>query len=490
MNTYMCVYFGSAFLALFSTPLVIGLARRIKAVDYPGIRSIHTQPIPRIGGVAIYFSTVIVIVSLLFLSNSIGARFRDLRVPLITLLCAGTAVFVIGLVDDLRGLPARFKFVAEVLGALALFVLGVRISEVGITDGFVLRLGWLACPVTVLWIVGITNAVNMSDGLDGLAAGIAAITCGVLAVFALYNSTIHSGLVQSNDVMLAIFALALLGSLCGFLFFNFNPAKVFMGDSGSLFIGFMIAASSVLCASKTTALVALALPVLALGIPIFDTLFSMLRRWLERRSIFAADRGHFHHRLLDLGLTQRHAVLVVYAATCLAAGMGLFMMIHNGIAPVVLFVSLLVLLVVLFRVVGAVRLRGTVDRLQEKYTRAHCRRQETKTFEYLQLKFRRLGNREQWWETICEAAEKMDFAWLSLKTTHSDGRVETSIWRGSETKPSMSRVVRMTAPLPTDGNGVQQEFEIAIWANGSLEAASHRASLFGRLLDEHHSGIG
>jgi len=489
MNTYICVYFSSAFLALFTTPLVIWLARRIKAVDYPGIRSVHTQPIPRIGGVAIFFSTVVVIVSLLFLSNTIGARFQDLKLPLITLLCAATAIFVIGLIDDLRGLPARFKFAVEVLGALALCVVGVKIKQVGITDGFVLRLDWLACPITVLWIVGITNAVNMSDGLDGLAGGISAITCGVIAIFGIYSSTIHTGVTQSNDVMLAVFGLALLGSLCGFLFFNFNPAKVFMGDCGSLFIGFMIAASSVLCVSKTTALVALALPALALGIPIFDTLFSMLRRWLERRSMFAADRGHFHHRLLDLGLTQRHAVLVAYVATCLAAGMGLLMMVRRDVFQIVLFASVLLLLILLFRIVGAVRLRGSIEQLQEKYTRIQCKRQETKTFEHLQLKFRRIRNREEWWETICEAADQMEFAWLSLKTTHNDGRIETNIWRGPETKPDMSRIVRMTAPLPSNGGGVQEELEIAIWANGSLEAASRRASLFGRLLDEEASRL-
>lgn len=484
MNTYFCVYFGSAFLALFVTPLVIWLARRIKAVDYPGIRSVHTQPIPRIGGVAIFFATVVVIVSMLFLSNSIGARFWDLKVQVLTLLGAATAIFGIGLIDDLRGLPARFKFMVEVLGAIGLCLAGMKIKQIGITDGVVLKLGWLSCPITILWVVGITNAVNMSDGLDGLAGGISAITCGVIAVFAYYSSTIHTGAFQSNDIMLLVFALALLGSLCGFLFFNFNPAKVFMGDSGSLFIGFMIAASSVLCASKTTALVALALPALALGIPIFDTLFCMLRRWLERRSMFAADRGHFHHRLIDMGLTQRRAVMIIYGATCLAAGAGLLMMVQHGALPVLLFGGILLLLVVLFRVVGAVRLRGTIEKLQDKYRMAQCKKKEIKTFEHLQLRFRRIGNQNEWWGAICEAANQMDFAWLSLKTTHNDGRIETAVWRGAETNANMSRIVRMTAPLPHNGGGAQQEFEIAIWANGSLETATRRASLFGRLLDE------
>jgi len=484
MNTYMAIYFGAAFLALFATPPVVWLAKRIKAVDYPGIRSVHTQPIPRIGGVAIFVATMVVIVSLLLLNGRIGARFQDMKLQVIALLAAATAIFTIGLIDDLRGLPARFKFAVEVLGAIALCLVGVKINQIGVADGFVLRLGWLAVPVTILWIVGITNAVNMSDGLDGLAAGVSAITCGVIAIFAIYSSTIRTGALQSSDIVLAIFALALLGSLSGFLFFNFNPARVFMGDCGSLFIGFMIAAASVLCASKTTALVALALPALALGIPIFDTLFSMLRRWLERRSIFAADRSHFHHRLIDLGLTQRHAVLVIYGTTSLAAGVGLLMMVQNDAFQLALFAGVLLLLIVLFRVVGAVGLRTTLERLQEKYTTAQCKRQEVKTFEHLQLQFRRIENRQQWWQALCEAAERMDFAWLSLTTTHKDGRIETSIWRGCESKPDMSRIVRMTAPVLDNRDGARREFEIAIWANGSLEAASRRASLFGRLLDE------
>jgi UDP-N-acetylmuramyl pentapeptide phosphotransferase/UDP-N-acetylglucosamine-1-phosphate transferase len=487
MRTYVFAYLGSAFLAVILTPLVIRLARRIGAVDVPSLRSVHTQPIPRIGGVAIFFSTIGVIVALLFLSNAIGGRFRELRLQLTTLLCLAAFIFAIGLVDDLRGLPARFKFFAEVAAAGGLYFVGVKIKSIGITDGFVLQLGWLAFPVTVLWVVGITNAVNMSDGLDGLAAGVSAITCAVIAVFAIHSTTIYDGSIESNSVMMAVFALALLGSLCGFLIFNFNPAKVFMGDSGSLFLGFTIAATSVVCASKTTALVALALPALALGIPIFDTLFSMLRRWLERRSVFAADRGHFHHRLLDLGLNHRHAVLAIYLATASAAGLGLLMMFSQDLTSVALFGLILLLLIVLFRFVGAVRLRDTMTRLQEKYSVAQCKRQETKAFEHLQLRFRRVSDRTDWWEAICEAADRMDFAWISLKTTHEDGRIDTEVWRAPKTSPNMSRIVTMKIPSYDENAGAQQEFEIAIWANGSLEAASRRASLFGRLLDEHEA---
>jgi len=329
--------------------------------------------------------------------------------------------------------------------------------------------------LTVLWVVGLTNAVNLSDGLDGLAAGISAIACGVIAVLA-----IHGG----NTIM-AILALALAGSLSGFLVFNFNPAKVFMGDCGSLFLGYTIAASSVMCMTKSSAIVGLALPALALGIPIFDTLFSMLRRFLERRSLFAPDRSHFHHRLLDMGLRQRHAVLAIYLLTVLFTGLGLFMMVCRDGSALVVFACILLLVVLVFRVVGAVRLRQTLAGLKEKHALAQCCRQERATFEYLELRFDRVRDARQWWDAVCEAARRMDFAWVSLKTTYPDGRIEEEIWRASEPKPGMSRLVTVTIPLASSNGDPPRRFEIAIWVNGSLEAANRRATLFGRLIDEH-----
>jgi len=484
MHTYIWVYFGSAYLAIVLTPLVIRLARRIGAVDRPGIRSVHTRPTPRIGGVAIFLSSMCVIVSLLFLNNTIGQTFRDVRPQVITLLICASIVFLIGLIDDLRGLPARFKFAAEVLGAGALCVAGVRIGDVGLYEGFALHLGWLGCPLTILWIVGVTNAVNMSDGLDGLAAGIAAIACGVIATFAIYGTTIHTDAARDNDAMMALFALALLGGLSGFLFFNFNPAKIFMGDCGSLFIGFTIAAASVMCVSKSTALVGLALPALALGIPIFDTLFSMLRRFLERRSLFAPDRSHFHHRLLEMGLHQRHAVMIAYLATAAAAGLGLFMLTSDDTSALVVFAVVLFLIVLLFRVVGAIRLDETLAHLQSKYKHSLLAREDRKTFEYLQLQFRQIRNPGQWWKAVCEAAERMDFAWVSLRTTHPDGRVEEELWRPPTARPSLEGIMIINVPLRSAEPRRTVSLELAIARNGSLEATGRRATLFARLLDE------
>jgi len=475
MTTYFCVYLGSLVLSILITPLVIRLARRIGAVDRPGIRAVHKLPIPRIGGVAIFLSAMVLIISVIFLNNNIGEAFRNMRLQLITLLCSATFVFLVGLVDDLRGLPARCKFVAELFVTFALCLAGVRISDIALTDEWVLLLGGWGYLLTLLWVVGITNAVNLSDGLDGLAAGVGAIACGTIAIFA-----IHSG-----EVVMAVFMLALLGSLSGFLVFNFNPAKVFMGDCGSLFLGFTIAVSSVLCVAKSAALVGLALPALALGIPIFDTLFSMLRRFLERRSLFAPDRSHFHHRLLDLGLRHRHAVIAVYLATLLAAGLGLFMMVSQDAKSLIIFGGVLLLIVLLFRIVGAVRLHETIVGLQDKYAYSCHQREERRTFEYLQLQFRQVRDAAQWWQAVCEAAQRMDFAWVSLKTTYADSRTEEELWRAPSTNSDLSRLIIMTIPLPNGDPTISRQCEIAICANGSVEAAARRGSFFGRLLDEY-----
>ncbi|MCJ7674312.1 MAG: undecaprenyl/decaprenyl-phosphate alpha-N-acetylglucosaminyl 1-phosphate transferase [Sedimentisphaerales bacterium] len=475
MKTYLCVYLGSAFLVMVITPAVIWLACRLNAVSIPGTRDVHTKPIPRIGGVVIFVSATSIALAVFFLQNAIGDAFREIQIKVITLLSAAAFVFVVGLIDDIKGLRARMKLLAQLAAATIVCAVGIRIKSVTVADWLMLDFGWFSWPLTILWVVGITNAVNLSDGLDGLAAGIAAIACGVITILA-----VHEG-----QVVMAVLMLALLGSLTSFLFFNFNPAKIFMGDCGSLFLGFTIAASSVMCSNKSSALVGLALPVLALGIPIFDTLFSVLRRFLECRSLFSPDRGHFHHRLLDLGLTQRHVVLLIYALTALMAGFGMFMMLTRNARSLAVLSCVLILLLLVFRAVGSVRLRETIAGLQKKHAVAQHRAQERMGFEHAQLYFRNARTFDHWWSAICEAAQRMGLAWVSLKTKDKDGMVRIEVWRTADAPPDMSDVVVMNVPLRNHHTGGQMEFEIAVLVNGSLESAGHQATLFSRLLDEH-----
>ena len=212
MTTYFGVYLGSLCLALLMTPIVIFVACRMKALDRPGVRTVHTKPIPRIGGVAIFLAAMCLIVSVLFLDNRIAEAFSRVPLQVGTLLCTASIIFVIGLIDDLKGLPAKVKFLAETIAAGMLCSVGIAISTLEITDGIPIEFGWFAYPLTILWIVGITNAVNLSDGLDGLAAGVSAVACAAIAVFA----------ITSGNRVMAVFMLALLGGLTGFLFYNFN----------------------------------------------------------------------------------------------------------------------------------------------------------------------------------------------------------------------------------------------------------------------------
>ena len=323
---------------MVTTPLTIWFARKYNIMDRVSARKVHSMPTPRIGGVVIFLSTVILTTVVLILNNKIGQEFRSIQKQILALLAAGSFIFLIGLADDLTSLRARHKFIAQILAALALCMAGVRIESINAANLFTLNFGLFSYPITIFWIVAITNAVNLIDGLDGLAAGICAIACGSIAVLAF----------SSGNVIMVVLMLAILGSLTGFLFFNFNPARIFMGDCGSMFLGFILASGSVICAAKSNTMVSLALPALAFGLPIFDTVFSMLRRYLARWPIMSPDRGHLHHRLLDLGLLHRDAVIVMYGITAAATGAGLFMMVTRGGGTIAVFFCVLLLLILVF----------------------------------------------------------------------------------------------------------------------------------------------
>lgn len=474
MKTYLFTFIASMLLTMGVTPIVILLAHKYKLFDVPDARKMHNRPIARFGGVAVFVSMMCLVVPVLFLQNIIGQSFREVLPKIIVLLTGCTVMFLVGLIDDCKNLRARHKLLSQLAVAFLVCAFGIRIEALNVANLFTLNFGILSSWIlTICWIIGITNAVNLTDGLDGLAAGISAITCAVIAILA----------VTTGEVIMAIIMLALLGSLIGFLFFNFNPAKVFLGDCGSQFIGFCLAASSVLCMTKTHALVGLALPFLALGIPIYDTFFSILRRFLQRRSIFAPDQAHFHHRLLTLGLHQKHAVITSYIITVVIAGLGMFMTLTRNIESLVLFICMLIVLLLVFRTVGAVRLREVIAGFKQKSLIEKQARTEIQNFENIQLQFQNVKTFHGWWETICTAAREMNFAWLFLTFTEDDGTVHKSLWQQKDFKPDPSCITLMTLPVHKE-NGSLIELELGIISDSSLESAGRRATLFSRLIDE------
>ncbi len=279
------------------TPFVKRLAVKVGAVDVPGeARRVHDHPIPRMGGLAIFLGFI---VSTLL--------FADITQEVRGILIGSIIIVITGVIDDIVSLRAWTKFLIQILAAVIAVLHGVVINVVSNPNVFsnqeAIVLGWVAIPLTVLWIVGITNSVNLIDGLDGLAVGVSTISCVTILVVAL--------LVSEPNVALIVAALA--GACIGFMPYNLNPARIFMGDTGSLLLGYVLATVSVLGLFKFYAIVTFVVPVLALAVPLSDTLFAFCRRILHGQSPFHADRGHFHHKLMDLGLNQKQAVAILYA---------------------------------------------------------------------------------------------------------------------------------------------------------------------------------
>ena len=291
----------AAVVSLISTPVVRSLAFRVGAVDVPkDNRRMHNHPIPRMGGLAIFFGFI--------LSALI---FVPLDAPLRGMLLGAVIIVILGIFDDIYALPALPKLLVQIGAALVAVLHGNVIQVLSNPNIFssdpYWDLGFLSIPITVVWIVGITNAVNLIDGLDGLACGVSTISSMTLLVIAL--------VVLEPDV--ALITAALAGGCLGFLPYNLNPAKIFMGDTGSTFLGFILAVVSIQGLFKSYAIISFAVPFLMLGLPIFDTCFAIFRRVSHGQSPMAPDRGHIHHRLIDMGFSQKQAVAVLYVISAI-----------------------------------------------------------------------------------------------------------------------------------------------------------------------------
>lgn len=300
MSNYIIAFLVALVSTLVLTPLVRKLAYKVGAIDVPkDERRVHNKPIPRLGGLAIFLGFITAVLITTRISNKLSG-----------VLIGATIIVIMGYFDDIKPLPAKVKFLVQIVAAVVVIYFGVKIDIVTNPLHFIfkeqsiiIRLGIWSYPLTLFWIVGVTNALNLIDGLDGLAAGIAGISSITLFMLAISN----------NQLYIAPLALMLAGSAIGFLPYNFNPAKIFMGDTGSQFLGYMLAVLSVMGVLKSAAALSILVPILAIGLPIFDTLFAMLRRLLSGKSMMEADKGHLHHRLLDAGLSQRQAVLTLYS---------------------------------------------------------------------------------------------------------------------------------------------------------------------------------
>jgi len=312
-KTAVAAFVLALIIAALLTPDLRQFAERHGLLDKPDqSRKIHRRGIPRIGGLAIAAAFYAPLVGLLLYETGLGELFYANRWAAFSLFGGGVAIAALGLYDDLRGLGAREKFAVEFAVAAVLYFCGYRIEQISLPGG-ALELGAAAFPLTLIWVVGVINAMNLIDGLDGLAGGVA--LCAIL-------TNLIVAVVRAEPIMILCMA-ALAGALIGFLFYNFNPASIFMGDSGSLFLGFVLAVSSIRTNQKSSTAVSLLVPMVALAVPIADTALAMARRMLAGRSMFLGDGEHIHHRLLRLGLSQRQAVLILCGTSCLLGGAAL-----------------------------------------------------------------------------------------------------------------------------------------------------------------------
>ncbi|MGE7622483.1 glycosyltransferase family 4 protein [Viridibacillus sp. NPDC096237] len=324
-----------AFIAsILLTPLVKRLAFRVGAVDRPNYRKVHAKIMPRLGGLAIYLAFLIGILIL-----------RPMHEAMLPLLIGSFVIIVTGVLDDMFEISAKAKLLGQLIAAtIVIFFGGIQIDTINLPfSNGELDFGFLSIPVTIIWIVGITNAINLIDGLDGLAAGVSTIALITLAGMAFIM----------GDTFVIIMATMLAVSTIGFLFYNFHPAKIFMGDTGALFLGFMISVLALL-GFKNVTFVSLVIPIIMLGVPISDTFFAIVRRLLNKQPPFSPDKSHLHHCLLNVGFTHRQTVLIIYGIASMFGLAAIVFSMAKVWGAILLITVLLVAIELFVEVIGLV----------------------------------------------------------------------------------------------------------------------------------------
>ena len=351
----------AAVVSCAATPLVKVLSVKVGAVDVPkDARRMHDHPIPRMGGLAIFFGFVAAMLLMVQLDTAKKG-----------MLLGAVIIVVLGIFDDIYALPAKPKFLVQIAAALIAVMAGNRIEVLSNPNIFsenpVWQLGVLSIPITVIWIVAITNAVNLIDGLDGLADGVSAISATTVLVIAL----------MASELQVAIVMAALVGACVGFMPYNLNPAKMFMGDTGATFLGYILATMSIQGLFKFYAVISFAVPFLILGLPIFDTAFAFIRRIAHGQSPMHADRGHIHHRLIDMGLNQKQAVATLYVISAMLGLSAVVLTTGGEQRAMLLFAALCIVGAVAARVVFPKELREELHEEIEEL-REHGRHGEEK----------------------------------------------------------------------------------------------------------------
>ena len=405
MTTIIFVFFISFLAALLLCPIVGRIGHRLHIIDTPSERKMHKEVTPRIGGVVLVLSFFLPLVLLPL--NKI--MFRDLLAddPRIPFFVIGLLlVFALGLWDDVKRLPAWIKFVGQAVCALIAFFGGIKITVISFPFTNGIHLGYFALPFTVFWFVLVINAINLIDGLDGLAAGISLFVSITMLFICL----------QNDKLLVAISFAALSGTLIGFLRYNFNPASIFMGDSGSYFLGYLLASLSILGSIKGQVATAMLIPVIALGIPLIDTLWAPIRRFFLGKKMFQPDTGHVHHYLIRLGYTHRRVVLIIYGFTILLGIFAILLIHARDEAAALILMVIGIGAIFLGRYIGVMdyfdsrRISRWIKDISDESGLSHERR----SFLSHQLNISKAADINQFWDEVCAALEYLEFDHVEL----------------------------------------------------------------------------
>ena len=437
MRTATAAFVLSILCAAILTPIVRRLALRFGALDHAhSPRKVHGVAVPRLGGIAIVIAFYAPLLGLLVTQSGVGFTLKHEDHFALGLFLGGILIAGLGVYDDLRGAGAGKKFLVQFAVAGMMYSLGFRVEAIANPFGNPLALGWAALPFTLLWIVGVINALNLIDGLDGLAGGVALVAV----------STIFLVSLQRNQPLMILFSASLGGAILGFLFYNFNPASIFMGDTGSMFLGFILATSSIRTNQKASTTVAVLIPIITLGLPILDTLLAMSRRAVRGRPLFRADKEHIHHRLLGLGLTHRQTVLVLYGMCLLLGAVALVLTYTNSaVITVTLLAVLAGSLFFFLRRLGYIRFELN-HLLSDQRRRNRALRAAIRPFTD---RLRRVSRTDEIWEVVREVLPVFEATSISLELRDA-GNVagEPSAIVFSTTAP---KVMEDTPPPPSTG---------------------------------------
>ena len=348
-------------ISFLSTPIVKSFAYKLGAIDVPkDERRMHKVPIPRMGGLAIFLGFIISVLLFVEVDDQMKG-----------ILLGSVIIVVTGIIDDITPLRASLKFVIQILAALIPVYYGVQITCISnpnlFSDNPYWNFGWLSIPITVIWIVGLTNAVNLIDGLDGLAIGVSSISALTMLAIAI--------LVAEPQV--AVIMAALVGACIGFMPYNMNPAKIFMGDTGSTFLGYILACITIQGLFKFYAVISFVVPFLILGLPIFDTMFAIIRRISHGQNPMAPDRSHVHHRLIDMGLNQKQAVAVLYVISAILGLSAVVLATSGEIKAILCLMALIIVCLIAVRVIFLPHMSDE----EKKHFKEHSLRQELSEIE-------------------------------------------------------------------------------------------------------------